>query len=113
MKKLAILGPGVVGGSCAEILLRDVSLLERSTGEQLELAYVLARRELPDRLYRDKVVTDFSVIERDANVFLVIETIGGCGGRRQARRNGQQATHRRARHGTSGASKSQRCKPFV
>jgi len=117
MKKLAILGPGVVGGSCAEILLRDVSLLERSAGEQLELAYVLARRELPDRLYRDKVVTDFSVIERDANVFLVIETIGGCGAaracRRQARRNGQQATHRRARHGTSGASKSQRCKPFV
>ena len=50
MKKLAILGPGVVGGSCAEILLRDVSLLERSAGEQLELAYVLARRELPDRL---------------------------------------------------------------
>ena len=79
MKKLAILGPGVVGGSCAEILLRDVSLLERSAGEQLELAYVLARRELPDRPYRDKVVTDFSVIERDANVFLVIETIGGCG----------------------------------
>ena len=37
MKKLAILGPGVVGGSCAEILLRDVSLLERSAGEQLEL----------------------------------------------------------------------------
>ena len=35
MKKLAILGPGVVGGSCAEILLRDVSLLERSAGEQL------------------------------------------------------------------------------
>ena len=70
MKKLAILGPGVVGGSCAEVLLRDVRLLERSAGEQLELAYVLARRELPVRLYRDKVVTDFSVIERDANVFL-------------------------------------------
>ena len=62
------------------------------------------RRELPDRLYRDKVVTDFSVIERDANVFLVIETIGGCGaaleyvrralaagivGPRRARRNGR------------------------
>ena len=79
MKKLAILGPGVVGGSCAEILLRDADLLERNAGEQLELAYVLARRALPDRPYKDKVVTDFSVIERDANVFLVIETIGGCG----------------------------------
>ena len=79
MKKLAILGPGVVGGSCAEILLRDADLLERNAGEQLELSYVLARRALPDRPYKDKVVTDFSVIERDANVFLVIETIGGCG----------------------------------
>ena len=79
MKKLAILGPGVVGGSCAEILLRDADLLERNAGEQLELSYVLARRALPDRPYRDKVVTDFSVIEHDADVFLVIETIGGCG----------------------------------
>ena len=79
MKKLAILGPGVVGGSCAEILLRDADLLERNAGEQLELAYVLARRALPDRPYKDKVVTDFSVIEHDADVFLVIETIGGCG----------------------------------
>lgn len=79
MKKLAILGPGVVGGSCAEILLRDADLLERNAGEQLELSYVLARRALPDRPYKDKVVTDFSVIEHDADVFLVIETIGGCG----------------------------------
>ena len=72
MKKLAILGPGVVGGSCAEILLRDADLLERNAGEQLELSYVLARRALPDRPYKDKVVTDFSVIEHDADVFLVI-----------------------------------------
>lgn len=43
MKKLAILGPGVVGGNCAEILLRDTDLLERNAGEQLELSYVLAR----------------------------------------------------------------------
>lgn len=78
-EKLAILGPGVVGGSCAEILLRDADLLERNAGEQLELSYVLARRALPDRPYKDKVVTDFSVIEHDADVFLVIETIGGCG----------------------------------
>ena len=79
MKKIAILGAGTVGGSCAQILLRDADLLERNAGEQLELSYVLARRALPDRPYKDKVVTDFSVIEHDADVFLVIETIGGCG----------------------------------
>ena len=79
MKKLAILGPGVVGGSCAEILLRDADLLERNAGEQLELSYVLARRALPDRAYRDKMVKDFAVVEADPEVFLVIEAIGGCG----------------------------------
>lgn len=79
MKKLAILGPGVVGGSCAQILLRDAAILKKNAAEALELSYVLARRALPDKPYRDKVVTDFSVIERDADVFLVMETIGGCG----------------------------------
>ena len=79
MKKLAILGPGVVGGSCAQILLRDAAILKKNAAEALELSYVLARRALPDKPYREKVVTDFSVIERDADVFLVIETIGGCG----------------------------------
>lgn len=116
MKKLAILGPGVVGGSCAEILLRDADLLERNAGEQLELSYVLARRALPDRPYKDKVVTDFSVIERDANVFLVIETIGGhtqALRRRQARRNGQQAAHRRARRGAAGACEGEWREPSV
>lgn len=58
MKKLAILGPGVVGGSCAEILLRDADLLERNAGEQLELSYVLARRALRTGRINDKVVTD-------------------------------------------------------
>ena len=79
MKKLAILGPGTVGGSCAQILLRDAAILEKNAGERLELSYVLARHDMPGTPFRDKLVTDFSVIERDPEVFLVIETIGGCG----------------------------------
>ena len=79
MKKLAILGPGTVGGSCAEILLRDAAILEKNAGERLVLSYVLARHDMPGKPFRDRLVTDFSVIERDPEVFLVIETIGGCG----------------------------------
>ena len=79
MKKLAILGPGVVGGSCAEILLRDAAIIEKNAGERLELAYVLARHDMPGRSFRDKLTADFSVIEQDKDVFAVIETIGGCG----------------------------------
>ena len=40
MKKIAILGAGTVGGSCAQILLRDAAVLEKNAGEALELAYV-------------------------------------------------------------------------
>ena len=79
MKKLAILGPGTVGGSCAEILLRDAAILEKNAGGRLVLSYVLARHDMPGKPFRDRLVTDFSVIERDPEVFLVIETIGGCG----------------------------------
>ena len=78
-KSLPFSAPASSAEAARKSLLRDADLLERNAGEQLELAYVLARRALPDRPYKDKVVTDFSVIEHDADVFLVIETIGGCG----------------------------------
>lgn len=79
MKKLAILGAGTVGGSCAEILLRDADILARNAGEAIELRYVVDLRELPDAPFHDKMVKDFSVVEADPEVFLVIEAIGGCG----------------------------------
>lgn len=78
MKKLAILGAGTVGGSCAEILLRDADILARNAGEEIELRYVVDLRELPDAPFHDKMVKDFSVVEADPEVFLVIEAIGGC-----------------------------------
>lgn len=79
MKKLAILGPGVVGGSCAEILLRDADPARTERGRTVGACVCAGAPRAADRPYKDKVVTDFSVIEHDADVFLVIETIGGCG----------------------------------
>ena len=79
MKKLAILGAGTVGGSCAEILQRDAAVLEKNAGEALELAYVVDLRDMPDAPFHDKMVKDFTVVEQDPEVFLVIEAIGGCG----------------------------------
>ena len=79
MKKIAILGAGTVGGSCAQILLRDAAVLEKNAGEALELAYVVDLRDMPDTPFHDKMVKDFAVVEADPEVFLVIEAIGGCG----------------------------------
>lgn len=34
MKKIAILGAGTVGGSCAQILLRDAAVLEKNAAKR-------------------------------------------------------------------------------
>ncbi len=123
MKKLAILGPGVVGGSCAEISAagRRSARTERG-GTAGAFVCAGAPRELPDRPYKDKAVTDFSVIEHDADVFLVIETIGGCGAAleyvRRALAAGKHVVTANkqliAEHGTEllALAEGQRCKPL-
>ena len=79
MKQIAILGPGTVGGGVAEILTKNADTVAASAGEEIGLKYAVARREMPDCPCADKIVQDFSVIERDPEVWLVVETIGGCG----------------------------------
>ena len=79
MKQIAILGPGTVGGGVAEILMKNADTVAASAGEEIGLKYAVARREMPDCPCADKIVQDFSVIERDPEVWLVVETIGGCG----------------------------------
>ena len=117
MKQIAILGPGTVGGGVAEILMKNADTVAASAGEEIGLKYAVARREMPDCPCADKIVQDFDVVERDPEVWLVVETIGGCGAaldmvRRslqagEARGHGEQAADRRARRGAvpAGAGK--------
>ena len=79
MKQIAILGPGTVGGGVAEILMKNADTVAASAGEEIGLKYAVARREMPDCPCTDKIVQDFDVVERDPEVWLVVETIGGCG----------------------------------
>ncbi len=79
MKKLAIVGYGIVGGGVAEILKRNAASIEEKAGEAIELAYIVDLREMPDDPFADKMVKDFSIIENDPEVSIVVEAIGGCG----------------------------------
>ena len=79
MKQIAILGPGTVGGGVAEILTKNADTVAASAGEEIGLKYAVARRAMPDCPCTDKIVQDFDVVERDPEVWLVVETIGGCG----------------------------------
>ena len=79
MKKIAIVGFGVVGGGVAEILQRNAKIIEKNAGEAIELGYIVDLRDMPDSPFAGKMVKDFAVVENDPAVSIVVEAIGGCG----------------------------------
>ncbi len=78
MSQVAILGFGTVGSGVAEVLTTNRELIDRRTGSQIRLKYILDIRDFPDSPYQDCLIKDFSVIESDPEVDIVVETIGGA-----------------------------------
>ncbi len=78
MVNVAILGFGTVGSGVADVLTMNRALIEQRAGQPVNLKYILDVRQFPDSPYKDYFVTDFSVIENDPAVDIVVETIGGA-----------------------------------
>ena len=78
MVNVAILGFGTVGSGVAEVLTRNGGLIDRRVDDLVRLKYILDVRDFPDSPYRDLFVKDFSAIESDPEVDIVVETIGGA-----------------------------------
>ena len=79
MVKIAILGFGIVGTGVAEVLAENAEKIALSAAEQIELKYILDIRDCSDSPFADKCVKGFAVIERDPEVRVVVECIGGAG----------------------------------
>ncbi len=77
MKKIAVLGYGVVGSGVVELFYRNQKKIEKNTGTELEVGYILDLREFPDDPYGDRVVHDIQVILDDPEVGYVAECMGG------------------------------------
>lgn len=77
MKKIAVLGFGVVGSGTVEVFYKNKEALEKKAGEELDIKYILEIRDCPDERYRDKFVKDFDVILNDPEVAVIAEVIGG------------------------------------
>jgi homoserine dehydrogenase len=75
---VAILGFGTVGSGVAEVLTKNNDSIARQTRDLIQLKYILDVRDFPDSPFADKFVHDFSVIENDPEVDIVVETIGGA-----------------------------------
>jgi homoserine dehydrogenase len=79
MKKIAVLGYGTVGSGVVEVMAENAAFIARNTGEGIEVKYILDVRTFPDSPFANKFVQDFTVIEQDPEVSIVVETIGGVG----------------------------------
>ncbi|MBQ8823791.1 MAG: homoserine dehydrogenase [Ruminococcus sp.] len=77
VKKIAVLGYGVVGSGVVELFYKNKKKIEANTHTELDVKYILDLREFPDDPYADKVVHDIQVIIDDPEVCYVAECMGG------------------------------------
>ncbi len=77
MAKIAIMGYGTLGSGLAEVARINADTIAERIGEEVFVKYILDIRDFENNPYQDKMIKDFSVIENDPEVEVVVETIGG------------------------------------
>jgi len=75
--KIAILGYGVVGSGVAEVLRLNAAQISQRAKQAIEVKYILDLRDFPDDPLEKCFVKDFTIIEKDPEVAVVVESIGG------------------------------------
>ena len=75
---VSVMGYGTVGSGVVEVFNKNHdSIVRRSTRDSLDLKYILDLRDFPDDPNEDKFIKDFNIILNDADVKIVVETMGG------------------------------------
>ncbi len=77
MKQIAIMGYGVVGSGVAEVFAKNHESIVKKAGEELEIKYILERRDCTGDPNEAKIVRDFEQIVNDPAVSVVVEVMGG------------------------------------
>lgn len=78
MYQVAILGFGVVGSGCAEVLSLNKEAIEKKCGTPVAVKYILDIRSFPDSPFADLVTNDADLVFNDPEISCCIETIGGA-----------------------------------
>ncbi len=79
MAKIAICGYGIVGSGVAEVIFENSDSIARNAADDISIKYILDKREFPGDRCADYIVHDFSIIENDPEITVVVETMGGVG----------------------------------
>lgn len=79
MINIAVLGYGTVGSGVVEVIENNKALVNKRSGEELNIKYILDLRDFPGDPYEDKLVHDFQEIIQDTDVQIICEVMGGVG----------------------------------
>lgn len=74
---VAVMGYGTIGSGVVEVLEKNRDIIAKKAGDFVDVKYILDLREFPGTSVEHKIVHDFSVIVKDPEVSMVIETMGG------------------------------------
>lgn len=77
MLNVSVLGYGTVGSGVVEVLTTNKESIAKKAGQEVNVKYILDLRDFPGDPHEDKVVHDFNIIVNDADVQIVVETMGG------------------------------------
>ncbi|MCM1111943.1 MAG: homoserine dehydrogenase [Muribaculum sp.] len=79
MVNVAVLGYGTVGSGVVEVIEKNKDMVNKKSGQELHVKYILDLRDFPGDPYADRVVHDFERIVSDDEVSIICETMGGVG----------------------------------
>lgn len=77
MIQVAVLGYGTVGSGVVEVIEKNKAEINKKSGEELNVKYILDLRDFPGDPYENKVVHDVNMILDDPEVKIICETMGG------------------------------------
>jgi homoserine dehydrogenase len=79
MLDIAILGFGTVGSGVMEVIDQNADMVTQNAAQEIRVKYIVDVRDFPGNPYEKLIIKDFSVVENDPDVKVVVETIGGAG----------------------------------
>lgn len=77
MIQIAVLGYGTVGSGVVEVINTNHESINKKTGEEINVKYVLDLRDFPGDPVQEKLVHDYEIIANDPEVRIVVEVMGG------------------------------------
>lgn len=77
MIQVAVMGYGTVGSGVVEVIEKNKEEINKKSGEEINIKYILDLRDFPGDPYENKVVHDVEMILNDPEVKIICETMGG------------------------------------